>query len=62
MPVCEGGLIFTIMITRFKLYDGRKVTVEQTVTGIVAQTEGESEKKRITSTDYMRLVLTAQIC
>lgn len=50
------------MITRFKLYDGRKVTVEQTVTGIVAQTEGESEKKRITSTDYMRLVLTAQIC
>ena len=50
------------MTTRFKLGDGRKVTVEQTVTGITAQTEGESEKRRITSQDYMRLVLTANIC
>lgn len=50
------------MITRFKTWDGRKVTVEQTMTGYVAQTEGESEKKRITSQDYMRLVLTANIC
>ena len=50
------------MTTRFKLWDGRKVTVEQTMTGYIAQTEGENEKKRITSTDYMRLVLNAQIC
>jgi len=50
------------MITRFKLWDGRKVTVEQTMTGYTAQTEGENEKRRITSTDYMRLVLNAQIC
>ena len=42
--------------------DGRKVTVEQTMTGFVALTEGESEKKRISSQEYMRLVLTANIC
>lgn len=50
------------MITTFRLYDGRKVTVETTGTGYVAQNEGESEKKRITSQDYMHLVLTANIC
>lgn len=50
------------MITRFKLWDGRKVTVESTMTGYTARTEGESEKRRITSQDYMRLVLTANIC
>jgi hypothetical protein len=50
------------MITTFRLYDGRKVTVETTGTGYVAQNEGESEKKRITSQDYMRLVLNANIC
>ena len=49
------------MVTRFKLWDGRKVTVEQTMTGYVAQNEGESEKRRITSQDYMRLVLTGNI-
>lgn len=50
------------MITKFRLWDGRKVTVEQTMTGYIAQTEGESEKRRITSSDYMRLVLNANIC
>lgn len=50
------------MITTFRLYDGRKVTVESTMTGYTARTDGESEKKRITSQDYMRLVLTANIC
>ena len=50
------------MITTFRLYDGRKMNVEQTMTGYTAQVEGESEKKRITSQDYMRLVLTANIC
>ena len=49
------------MVTRFKLWDGRKVTVEQTMTGYEAQYDGESEKKRITSQDYMRLVLTGNI-
>lgn len=50
------------MVTRFKLWDGRKVTVETTMTGYEAQYDGEIEKKRITSQDYMRLVLTANIC
>ena len=50
------------MTTRFKTWDGRKVTVETTTTGYLAQWHGESEKKRITSQDYMRLVLTANIC
>ena len=50
------------MTTRFRLMDGRKVTVEQTMTGFVALTEGECEKKRISSQEYMRLVLTANIC
>ena len=50
------------MITTFRLYDGRKVTVETTGTGYVAQNEGESEKRRISSMDYMHLVLTANIC
>ncbi len=52
----------TIMITRFKTWDGKKVTVETTTTGYIAQYDGQSEKKRITSQDYMRLVLTANIC
>ena len=49
------------MTTRFKLWDGRKVTVEQTMTGYEAQYDGECEKRRITSSDYMRLVLTGNI-
>jgi hypothetical protein len=49
------------MITRFKLWDGRKVTVETTMTGYEAQYDGESEKKRITSNDYMRIVITGNI-
>lgn len=48
------------MVTRFKLWDGRKVTVEQTMTGYEAQYDGE-EKKRITSNDYMRIVITGNI-
>ena len=51
-----------IMITTFRLYDGRKVTVETTGTGYTAQNEGESEKRRISSQEYMHLVLTANIC
>lgn len=50
------------MITKFKTWDGRKVTVETTGTGYEAQYEGESEKRRISSMDYMHLVLTANIC
>jgi hypothetical protein len=50
------------MITTFRLYDGRKMTVETTGTGYTAQNEGESEKKRISSQEYMHLVLTANIC
>lgn len=49
------------MTVRFKTWDGKKVTVETTMTGYTAQVEGETEKKRITSQDYMRLVLTGNI-
>ena len=43
------------MKTTLKLFDGRKVTVEQTMTGITAQVDGE-EPKPITSDQYMKLV------
>lgn len=43
------------MKTRLKLFDGRKVTIEQTMTGITAQVDGE-EPKPITSEQYMQLV------
>lgn len=46
------------MKTTLKLFDGRKVTVEQTMTGIYAQVDG-GEPKRITSEDHMRLVMAA---
>ena len=43
------------MKTTLRLYDGRRVTVEQTMTGITAQVDGE-EPKPITSEQYMQLV------
>lgn len=46
------------MKTTLRLHDGRKVTVEQTMTGITAQVDGE-EPKPITSEDHMRLVMAA---
>lgn len=49
------------MITTFK-YHGKKITVETTMTSYIAQTEGESEKRQISSHEYMRLVLNGQIC
>ena len=45
------------MITRLKLWDGRRVTVEQTITAIRAQFDGETEARTISSTEYMGLVL-----
>ena len=45
------------MKTRLKLWDGRKVTVEQTMTAIRAQFDGEAEAKAISSEQYMQLVL-----
>ena len=50
------------MVTRFKTLDGRRVTVETTMTGYIARTEGENGERRISSHDYMCLVLNAQIC
>lgn len=45
------------MKTTLKLFDGRKVTVEQTMTGIYASVEeGEQEPVRISSEQYMKLV------
>jgi hypothetical protein len=46
------------MKTTLKLFDGRKVTIEQTMTGIYASVEG-GERKPITSEKYMQLVLAA---
>ena len=45
------------MTTKLRLYDGRKVTVEQTMTGIRAHYDGEPAPKAISSTEYMCLVL-----
>lgn len=48
------------MTTTLRLYDGRKVTVEQTMTGIYASVEGgEQEPVRITTEKYMQLVAAA---
>ena len=45
------------MVTTLKLYDGRKVRVEQTMTKITAHFEGESAPRNITSAQYMNIVL-----
>lgn len=50
------------MVTRYKLYDGRRVAVEQTTTAILARFEGETEPRHITSTDYMRIVMAGVPC
>jgi hypothetical protein len=44
------------MTTTLKLFDGRTVTVEQTITGITAQVDG-GEKKAISSEQYMGLIM-----
>lgn len=49
------------MKTTLKLFDGRRVTVEQTMTGITAQVDGE-EPKPITSDKYMQLVMASTPC
>lgn len=49
------------MKTYLKLWDGRKVTIEQTITAILATFEGE-EPKRISSQDYMHLVCAGTPC
>lgn len=43
------------MKTTLRIYDGRRVTIEQTMTSITAQVDGE-EPKPITSDQYMKLV------
>lgn len=50
------------MKSYLKLWDGRKVTIEQTTTAITATFEGEKQSKTITSTDYMRLVMMGTPC
>ena len=49
------------MKTCLKLFDGRKVAIEQTTTGIIATVDG-GEPKAITSQDYMRLVCVGTPC
>lgn len=45
------------MTTTYKLYDGRRVTVEQTMTRIIARVDG-GEPKTITSTQLMGIVMS----
>ncbi len=40
-----------------KLLDGRRVTIEQTITAITAHYDGEPEPRAISSEQYMRLVM-----
>ena len=48
------------MKTCLKLFDGRKVAIEQTMTGIFASVEGgEQEPVRITTEKYMQLIAAA---
>lgn len=49
------------MKTTLKLWDGRRVAIEQTTTAIIAQFEGE-EPKHISSQDYMHLVCVGTPC
>ena len=49
------------MKTKLKLFDGRKVTIEQTMTTITAQVDG-GERKPITSEKYMQLIMAGTPC
>lgn len=49
------------MKTTLRLYDGRKVTVEQTMTAIIAQVDG-GERKTITTEKYMQLIMASTPC
>ena len=49
------------MKTCLKLFDGRKVTIEQTTTGIIATVDG-GEPKAITTSKYMELVMHGVPC
>ena len=44
------------MITRLKLHDGRKATVEQTMTSIRLRYDDEPEAHVISTEEYMNLV------
>lgn len=50
------------MKSYLKLWDGRRVAIEQTTTAITATFEGDKEPRAITSTDYMRLVMMGTPC
>lgn len=51
------------MKTTLRLYDGRRVTVEQTMTGIYASVDGgEQEPVCISSEKYMQLILASTPC
>lgn len=49
------------MTTYLKLFDGRKVAIEQTTTAIFAKFEGE-QPKPITSQQYMKYVILGTPC
>ena len=49
------------MTTRLKLFDGRKVTVEQTMTRITVQEDG-GEPRDINSREYMGLIMSSTPC
>ena len=62
VPALCGILNYRIMKTRLKLWDGRKVTVEQTMTSIRAKFDDEPEARTIDSREYMGLVISGVPC
>ena len=50
------------MKTRLKMWDGRKVTIEQTITSIRAKFDDEPEARMIDSREYMGLVIGGVPC
>lgn len=44
------------------MYDGRKVTVTQTMTSILAKFDDETEERAINSREYMGLVMCGVPC
>ena len=49
------------MTTYLKLFDGRKVAIEQTTTAIIACIEG-GQPKQITTSKYIELVMHGVPC
>jgi len=61
--ISRTNLMRELMKTTLRLYDGRRVTVEQTMTGIYASVEGgKQEPVCISSEKYMQLIMASTPC